>query len=86
MKRARGPTGNGSIAGRTELAQFGTFYNFSFLRVQRFASKRAMQMDAEVDVEALTERILVSDLTSLGGARSTVCAAIPSSSLSSSSS
>ena len=62
--RTRSPAGDGSAAGRTDFAQFQAFYDFAFRRVHRFAQRR---MDTEAQVEALTERILVSALISLGG-------------------
>ena len=78
MERARGSTGDGSTAGRTELARFEAFYDFAFLRVHRFAIKRIKAMaamrdrDVEIEAQALTELILDSALTSFGGARAPV--------------
>ncbi len=66
MEYARGPAGDGSTAGRAELAQFKAFYDFAFPRVHRFAERRT---DTQKKAEALTDLILVSSLTSLGGAR-----------------
>ena len=66
MGRGQGTAGDGSTAGRTDLARFESFYDFAFPRVYRFAAKR---MGTEARAEALTELILVSALTSLGGAR-----------------
>jgi hypothetical protein len=66
MERGQGTAGGGSAAGRTDLAHFESFYDFAFPRVYRFAAKR---MDTEARAEALTELILVSVLTSLGGVR-----------------
>lgn len=46
-----------------ELAQFEVFFDFAFPCVQNFAMKRAAQMEAVVEAEALTELIRVSVLT-----------------------
>ena len=66
MERGKGMGGDGSTAGRTDLAHFESFYDFAFPRVYRFAAKR---MGTEAGAEALTELILVSVLASLGGVR-----------------
>ena len=64
MERTRGSAGDGSTAGRTDLSQFQAFYDFALARVYRFAFSR---MGNESRAEALTELILVSALTSIGG-------------------
>ena len=64
MERTRGSAGNGSTAGRADLVSFQAFYDFAFERVHRFSLRRVGDV---ARAEALTERILDSALTSLGG-------------------
>jgi len=62
--RTRSPAGDGSIESHTDFERFQAFYEFAQIRVHRFARRR---MATEAGAQALTERILVSALTSFGG-------------------
>jgi len=64
VERTRGSAGDGSTAGRTDLSQFEAFYDFALTRVYQFAFSRTGNVSG---AEALTELILVSALTSIGG-------------------